>query len=602
MDETHPIQPPSTYQTLNGAHSSPNRDPSSDGKRCTPNGVHIPASGSLSTPTRSDNQSPSRQLLSDSRRYSSRKMTRESLESPSQQLLIEVSRMYQDEAHQFQMKLEQKDAEQRKAHRAALEQAAREHEKVRQGAERARQLFLMEAEAAQKRREEAEIQALETARRRKEEQEERLRRQKEMLEMQRREDERQKMETREREIQEAAEERLRVESEAKAKVEREAQEKAIREKAEAELKAKAQTAAAKPTTAAVPARLPVTPSTLLSQSNASPSGLPIVSAVAEREATHNVYLEIHKNLKDLRKFVVTESKKDPKLKIELGEMRREITKTVGTITTENSKNIQRANHILTILRNSMVYPSPPVPAAKYLPPSHLPTSPSHPPLLPSLLLYYTSILSKTLLRQFSTEASIAPSAADPIAFLAATIFSDPSIQPFGTSLLPILLAKLHRHAPVLFGIYGPENTRAGRARLGWPRDGPDGYVSPQDYAESLAGLAAGYAALSLRDFSRSKKQNPLPNREFWTCLARLVNTPPEEAGESHFVAVKGLISSEKFAERVVRFWGEAGRALLRRAVREWPEECRARGAKRGSGWAALLVVPEVWEKELKLVV
>ncbi len=50
------------------------------------------------------------------------------------------------------------------------------------------------------------------------------------------------------------------------------------------------------------------------------------------------YLEIHKRLKQLRAFVTEHAKKDPGLKKKMGEMRREIRKSVGQLTEGRGAN------------------------------------------------------------------------------------------------------------------------------------------------------------------------------------------------------------------------------------------------------------------------
>jgi nucleoporin GLE1 len=50
------------------------------------------------------------------------------------------------------------------------------------------------------------------------------------------------------------------------------------------------------------------------------------------------YLEIHKSLKQLRSFVTEHAKQDPGLKKKMGEMRREIRKSVGQLTEGKGAN------------------------------------------------------------------------------------------------------------------------------------------------------------------------------------------------------------------------------------------------------------------------
>ncbi|KAI5297101.1 hypothetical protein KEM55_005138 [Ascosphaera atra] len=203
------------------------------------------------------------------------------------------------------------------------------------------------------------------------------------------------------------------------------------------------------------------------------------------------------------------------------------------------------------------------------PPPQILNSPN--PQVPALFIYLLNMFSKAIIAQLIAEAGIQPKTAEPLGVFAAQIFSVPDFNYQGVPMIDILLAKYHVVCPVLFGFYGPENTADGKDAIGWWRDdrsagGP--FVPVQNHEERMIGLAAGYAALTLRNFSKAKRANPLPNRHFWTAIAYILNTPPAEVQETHLFVLSSLLTNS--AARVVGFWGDLGLALLHRAIVDFP--------------------------------
>lgn len=219
--------------------------------------------------------------------------------------------------------------------------------------------------------------------------------------------------------------------------------------------------------------------------------------------------------------------------------------------------------------------SPQVPVNDFLPTHlHLP-EPS--PTIPSLTIYLLSILSKAVINVCIVSCIDNAKSAEAPGVLVAQIFALPALQfpsptnpHHPTTLITILLAKLHASAPQLFGITAPENpaTTQSRTRLCWRRDaGPDGkkdWVTESTHYDRLVGLGAFYAAISLRNFSKTKSANPLPPTHYWESLALLVNTPPQQMQTGQLVLIRQML--ENSSERVVQFWGATGVALLRECV------------------------------------
>ena len=64
----------------------------------------------------------------------------------------------------------------------------------------------------------------------------------------------------------------------------------------------------------------------------------IMSSMKDREAVHAKYLDLHKRLKQMRSHVLTEAKKIPGLKNQLGDWRRAIQKCCGQLTKDKMAN------------------------------------------------------------------------------------------------------------------------------------------------------------------------------------------------------------------------------------------------------------------------
>lgn len=241
--------------------------------------------------------------------------------------------------------------------------------------------------------------------------------------------------------------------------------------------------------------------------------------------------------------------------------------------------------------------SPPYPVQKfvYLRPD---TAPSTAATGPSLLLYLLNIFSKAIIAQLISEAGIEPTQkADPIGTIASHIFALDFFHWNGNSLINILIAKFHVTCPVLFGVYGPETTNAGKSRLGWAQDGgKEGpLVSHQDHQQRMIGLGAGFAGISLRNYQMARNENPFPATNYWTALSNIVNVPAQHKTDTHAIVMKAMI--EGFEDRILLFFGDMGKLALKMAVVEWVRDV----PRPGSGTKALALLEDVMKKEKKIV-
>jgi len=280
-------------------------------------------------------------------------------DSPSRQLLQDLQKLHIDHDRKLQNDLDERVAEEKRRHDLQLAASAAYHERIRQSAERECELNALETEQARKQKEAEELEVLEKARRAKLVREDEERR-KERERLLREEEERHKQEAEERAFRES---QTRIEQQAKRDAEA-AEECKAKEQEEARFRAKQAADAAKarleaqktvtqtPTTApavATPTQQDaVTPKPQATTASAA-NGEAVGSLQQDRERLHQRYLELHKNLKKMRQFVVTEGKKLPALKSKIGDWRREITKSMGQLTTDKSKNRDAASRQISLV-------------------------------------------------------------------------------------------------------------------------------------------------------------------------------------------------------------------------------------------------------------
>ncbi|KAF2145541.1 uncharacterized protein K452DRAFT_243659 [Aplosporella prunicola CBS 121167] len=498
-----------------------------------------------------------------------------------------------DSDRRFHDQLDHATAEQERAHHEALAKAAAEHDRVRQSAERVAEKCRLELERERRRREEES--QLEVERMRQENARiEAAEHQRKLDELRRAEEEQRQAAERAKALLEA-EERLRAQKAAEeADAARRAAEQAesdrkAKEAAEAAAKARAEEAARRPAAAPAAAAAASTPAPAISNllngttttapaqpaAPASTVDSPLVTPQAEKEATHTEYLALHQRLKKFRNDFTkaARSNADPTLKDMSSDMRRQIRTKVGQLTLNPKENRVPLSQIRQIFYKALETPHlGMVDAREYLINQTRAQVPDTHAQAPTLLIFLFSHLAKTLVAQFASEAGVNPKAADPIGIIAVSIFGDRKLCLGPNHDVPfsdILLAKYHRSCGVLFGIYGPDRTQRGRARLGWRQvDGE--WITEQANLERMTGLGAGWAALTLRNF-RGKEAllHPFPNANFWRAFSRIVNTPPADAQPTHFIVLKAMLEG-KSVEKFIGVYGNAAVAALRKALFDFP--------------------------------
>ncbi|KAI9849067.1 MAG: hypothetical protein M1838_000297 [Thelocarpon superellum] len=526
-------------------------------------------------------------------------------------LFHEMGRLRVSADEEFLAQLDRQGLEREKAHRAALDRAAAEHDRVRQSAEVARLRFEHEMQKELKRRQDEERHELDKIRHERAARELAERR-KELEAVQQREAE-QRAEHAEIERQ-IAQEKAKTEAAlaalAATKQRRHLDE--ARKAAEEERRRAERVAAEQPkqhslATATPP---PVHPQPALSPPPPPPAiSLPAL-ANGHRESapdndSHQEYRQIHQRLKQLRRFMMNVAKQNAALKRRMGDMRREIRKSVGQCTEGKGANRGLINKIVDILREARDdRDGPPVDVRQFLVASSSDpgdvASGGSDGTLPGLLVYLINIFAKAIIAQFISEASVSPKAADPVGIVAVQIFASNDFRWRGRSLIDIMMAKFHVVCPVLWGVNGDERTAAGKARLGWWREETDGpWVSEQRHNERMTGLGAGFAAIALRNFAKSKLRNPYPNIRYWQALQCIVSVPPPQATSTHFVVLKAMV--ENYENRFLELYGSAAKAALRKALVDFPAQTLQSGGP-GAGVAAraVAVLPDVLQRNRKL--
>lgn len=186
-----------------------------------------------------------------------------------------------------------------------------------------------------------------------------------------------------------------------------------------------------------------------------------------------------------------------------------------------------------------------------------------------LFIFLLNFFAKCVVAQFVNEAGVNPDIADPIGVIAVQVFSRAEFLWRGESLIDIMMAKFRVVCPVLWGVRGNEATDQGRARVGWVRDKENGtYLEEEPHGSRMTGLAAGYAAICLRDFSKSRLKNPWHPTHYWQSIAAIVATPPHERSSTQYLVLRGLIDG--YQATFLKFYGNAARAALVIALVKFP--------------------------------
>ena len=252
-------------------------------------------------------------------------------DSPSRQLLYELSRLSVATQEDFYARLDRENHEREILHREALALAAAEHEKVREGAVAVQRQLQLQIEADRRKRDEEEQRKLDKLRQEKADRE--IAEKRRAIEQAKVDEVNAKKLAEAREAAAAAQQKkaqTEQQSAEAAKKSREAQDAELkRKKAEDEAKRKAAEAASKlrETDPAPSSRLAILPAAQPVKLSQPPTRLD-----PERIAEHQRYVEIHRELKELRKGMLDQAKQNMAMKDLMGNVRRSIKQSVGQLT------------------------------------------------------------------------------------------------------------------------------------------------------------------------------------------------------------------------------------------------------------------------------
>ncbi|KAK6584272.1 hypothetical protein PZA11_002496 [Diplocarpon coronariae] len=298
------------------------------------------------------------------------------------------------------------------------------------------------------------------------------------------------------------------------------------------------------------------------------------------------YAEIHRLCKDMRRFVAeqttvtlnvphpngTPGNKPSSLKAYAGELRRALTRTMGQLTEGSGTNTDQLRALRNIFTQALDTPSPPVDPRRFLvtfPDGPVDGAVHNGDQMPCLFIYMVNIFAKAVVAQLSNEAGVNPRIAEPIGIVVHNIITVPAFLWRGKSFIDVIVAKFRVSLPVVFGERGNEKTEEGRKRLGWKQtDG--GWISEQDHNDRMRGLGAGYAALCLRNYSKSTRENPWPATYYWNAMALILDTPPPERNQTQALVLTAMI--EGFEKKFLDFYGNMAIAALRAALITFPRE------------------------------
>jgi nucleoporin GLE1 len=312
------------------------------------------------------------------------------------------------------------------------------------------------------------------------------------------------------------------------------------------------------------------------------------------EDWHKQYLALHQRLKQLRQMLEREHKKALVAKKQTGiespyqsmaDGRRALAKSLGQITQDQRKNQIIMKDINETLLKAWQNTSKPLNAKDYMVIPRTPLSEGQPSQVSGIFIYLLNHFIKAGLKVASSAATnLTQNSMTPFATVLAFLISRPSFRVQGNSFIDVFLAKFHREAPAIFGIYGPENTAGGQKRLGW-KEGDDA----KSFYERFTGACLLYGAITLRGQIQNNADNVFKPWMHWSALACILNVPPAQLNTAHARALRFLL--EHYVEQFLAANRTFGPMILKVAVIDLPKQAPAK-----SDWDSMKVMRANWEK------
>lgn len=180
-----------------------------------------------------------------------------------------------------------------------------------------------------------------------------------------------------------------------------------------------------------------------------------------------------------------------------------------------------------------------------------------------------NFVADAIIAQAETEVSVKPKSSVPLAKLTLNLMI---LYP---ELSQLLLIKFYTKCPMLIGYSCSQDTEEGRVRMGWNRDEDTGkWEKEASYNERLSGISTFYAVINrlkldetYLGFDPSSMKHPLPIRNSWVFLARMVDLPPSQITEIHYVIVGSWWDA--CCKEFIEAYGKQARKLLFLVSTEW---------------------------------
>ena len=285
---------------------------------------------------------------------------------------------------------------------------------------------------------------------------------------------------------------------------------------------------------------------------------------------------IHQNCKKMRAYMKSLCDQDRQIKKESGMWRRLIRMSIGQLTggeldqKVNQIQVDKVQAILKDALENQKCPTPMMNIDDFVVDERQPVQGSrNNDQLPVMFVFLLNQFAKCVINQLALEASGTPQVALSVAIFAVRIFSQPDYLWRGKSLIDIMIAKFRIVCPPLFGLRLDDTTNEGREKLGWKKAEDGKWMNEVTQVGRWAGIAAGYAAICLRDFSKSTRLvHPYGVWHYWKAVVGIVSTPPAELSKSQAYVLKSLL--DNYEKKFVGFYGSAAIAVLRKATIELP--------------------------------
>ncbi|KAA8625486.1 rna export mediator gle1 [Pyrenophora tritici-repentis] len=510
-------------------------------------------------------------------------LTRDPYGSPAHKLALEFNLRLSISDREFNEKLDKAAAVRAEQHQQQLAYAAEEHERVYRSAKLELERQALEEEQARLRHEENQKREIE--RLKQEKAREQAEAQRRALEARQREEEAARQAAEHQKKLQEADARIKARKEQEAAAERQK-----KETEEAGRKAAEAAAAAEKARQQVPQQVPQqAPQQAPAAPTQAAAPKPGQAPAANVDQIHAKYLQLHQRMKEFRKAFWEEHKKPTSpLKGPVGDARRALRTRLGQINVDRTDSTAAIKRLRTECFDvALNTPGPMIDIRQYIVSHQLPQlANQNQAAYPAFLLYVWICFEKFLIGQFEKEAANPDGRIiQEIGLIAASLFGDQKYMWNGVPLTDIVLAKLHKACPPLFGIRGTMDTQEGRLRLGWRV-----HSTTETYAQRMRGIGAGYASMSLRSFA--SKTPAIAISEYWRAIASIVNTPPDQLWPGHFAILSGLIRD--YHKKFIQFYGVPARAVLRRAVIDLPMRAPDRCKDAAS---TIAVLSESWKRE-----